>query len=607
MLFRTIKNLITSRYDTDQLEKVQSEVTCRCLKLSAVCFGILILINFFRYLMIPNTLFWYQFACYVPLVLIAFFFQRLNYRIKISIFIWIILIVAAFTYYHIGVMSYSSPMLIFVTMITLFVLGIKWTLFYMSVGFGLQVLFFWLYNQGFLNYQVDVVALSNSPIQWMVAIGSHVFISLTVLTVAYGIYRFLEESMYRYKSSSIELEKKNQLLREEMIQRKMIEDKLRQTQKLETLGTLSGGIAHDFNNILTPIIGYTSLAIKELKDEDPLQEDLNIVLKGARRAKDLVNQILTFSRQQEMSNSVFDLGSLADETIKFLSNTFPKNIEIQTSILETENRISGDSSQIQQVFINLLTNASQAIGNKNGTITFDLCYRIPNELERLELNELESTEYAVITIRDSGSGIDQKDIDQIFDPFFTTKAAGEGTGLGLSVVHGIVMAHKGAIRVLSEKNNFTEFKVYFRTIDHKLRADNSSEFHPVVSGMRILVIDDESDVTSYAEALLSGDHNQVTTFNNPEDALDYIQGNRSSIDLIITDMMMPKISGKEIIKAVRRINQEIPVILWSGSANPESLKKHEPIFVDIQILRKPFEKEELYRAIRLIRSNSENR
>jgi PAS domain S-box-containing protein len=351
------------------------------------------------------------------------------------------------------------------------------------------------------------------------------------------------------------------------------EEQLRQSQKLEAIGTLAGGIAHDFNNILTAVLGNTELARAELGPEHPSREFIDKIRQSSLRARDLVRRILAFSRPQETQRQATAVPAVADEVVKLLRSTLPALVEITTQVEATVPLVDIDPTELHQVLLNLGTNAAHAIGEHTG--------RIHLQASRFELAEeaqppvpgLRPGIYACITVSDTGCGIPSEVLPRIFDPFFTTKRPGQGTGLGLSVAHGIVHARGGAISVGSVVDCGTTFILYLPasatvpptphpTVPEKTAAQNNSGAHHVA------VIDDEEMIVTMLSFVLSRAGYRVSGFTDPTAALEAFRAAPHAFDLVLTDLSMPHLSGVRVAGEIRERRPDLPIILLSGYLRP---------------------------------------
>ena len=348
---------------------------------------------------------------------------------------------------------------------------------------------------------------------------------------------------------------------EDITEKKKLDDKLRQAQKMEAIGTLASGIAHDFNNILTGIIGYGELAMEELSDTQTAQSHLHEVLTAADRARDLVRQILTFSRRVETEVTAIEPHLIVKEALKLLRASIPSTIVIQTAI-EASGTILADPSQLHQIIMNLCTNAYAAMP-KGGVLTMKLN---PYEISSAEHESgLAPGRYIMISVGDNGIGMDAGTLQHIFEPFFTTKPKGEGTGLGLSTVHGIVKSLKGEISVYSEPGLGTTFHVYLPRCDSQSCAVTEAVGSQITGhGELILLVDDELALLSLGSHILTKLGYSVKTAASPEEALVIFANAPERFSVVITDYAMPHMNGTVLAEELPKIRANIPIVLTSG-------------------------------------------
>ncbi|MCF8070517.1 MAG: PAS domain S-box protein [Desulfobacterales bacterium] len=348
-----------------------------------------------------------------------------------------------------------------------------------------------------------------------------------------------------------------------------MERRLQQAQKMEAIGTLSGGIAHDFNNILSVIIGYAEMMeLFDIDEGSEARSRLDAILTGARRATDLVKQILTFSRQSDQKKKPVQLGIIVKEAIKFLRASLPSTIEIVQHIENQKSLILADTTQMHQVVMNLCTNAAQAMRTSGSVLKVDLTEETIEE-QPPGTPDLVPGLYVRLTISDTGPGISPEILDRIFDPYFTTKEKGEGTGLGLAVVHGIVKSHHGTIIVSSELEKGSVFQIYLPVLETGTDLMKSRSVEPLSKGNeRILFVDDELIIVDMAQKVLNHLGYEVSARYSGPDALEAFRTNPGSFDMVITDMTMPSMTGIELSKALLDIRPDIPIILCTGFNMP---------------------------------------
>ena len=393
-----------------------------------------------------------------------------------------------------------------------------------------------------------------------------------------------DELELRVKERTKDLEEANLKLAMELKERKKVEKEseevskqLRQSQKMEAIGTLAGGIAHDFNNILSGIFGYAQLAEMDINGSGKAKQYINQVIKGAQRASALVRQILTFSRQTEHEKQPLEVSVIIKEAMNFIRASIPSSIEIKENILSKE-KVMADSTQIHQVIMNLCTNAYHALSDNGGVLEIRLQeIKISAEDSIPELNKL-AGEYLQIEVRDTGCGLDKELIEKIFDPYFSTKKKGEGTGLGLALVQAIVNDHEGFLEVDSQPNRGTSFYIYLPIIGKTaLPGTLSTKKPPLLKGNeKIMLVDDEKSIRSVFKDLLERNGYKVNAFENGFEALKEFKKNPDHFDLVITDMTMPGIPGDELATELLDIRPGLPIILSTGySEKMTETKAHE--------------------------------
>ena len=342
-----------------------------------------------------------------------------------------------------------------------------------------------------------------------------------------------------------------------------LESQLQQAQKMEAIGTLAGGIAHDFNNILGAIIGYTELSLNEAEKDSILYQNLQEVFKASGRAKDLVQQILTFSRQAERERKPVQVKLICKEAIKFLRASLPTSIKIRQKI-DSDFLVKADPTQIHQVLMNLCTNAGHAMREKGGVLEVKLTNVKLDEDLSAKFPDLKPGPYIELAVSDTGHGIPAHIIDRIFDPFFTTKENGEGTGMGLSVVHGIVGGCGGEITASSEPSKGATFKIYLPAMKRDNAQAPITEDSIATGTERILFVDDEKALVDLGKRMLESLGYKVTTRTSSIEALELFKAKADSFDLVITDMTMPNVTGEKLASELIRIKPDVPVILCTG-------------------------------------------
>jgi two-component system, cell cycle sensor histidine kinase and response regulator CckA len=377
-----------------------------------------------------------------------------------------------------------------------------------------------------------------------------------------------------------------------------LEAQIRQQQKLEALGTLAGGIAHDFNNILSAILGYTETALMGLPEgARTVADDLQQVLKASHRARDLVRQILTFSRRTELGRAPVESKLILDEVLQLIQATFPSNIELVAEIAPEPAPVLVEPAQLHQVVLNICINAFQAMRTQGGRLSIAIgTVTLSEEADRLDL-QLAPGEYVRITVRDTGHGMDPHTMEHMFEPFFTTKGENEGTGLGLSTAYGIVAEARGAIAVASAPGQGTTVEVYLPVHDEGSGGDT-----PAMSvtgkgrGELILVVDDEPAIAAMACKMLKRLGYETEAFSRAPDALAAFRADPAKYAAVFTDYSMPKLNGLELAREVRALQGAVPVILTSGFQEVLTARDTALLPVD-EVIAKPFRYSDLAAAI----------
>ena len=374
-----------------------------------------------------------------------------------------------------------------------------------------------------------------------------------------------------------------------------LEAQLRESQKMEALGTLAGGIAHDFNNILGTMLGNAELARHDARANWQALVSLEEILKAGNRAKDLVQQILSFGRRQPTSRRVLSLPAVVEESVRLLRSGLPPGVRIDCRCAPDTPSIVADPTQVQQVLLNIGNNAAHAMEGRPGAIDIRVeGVTLDQASARFDLN-LRPGPYACVTISDIGHGMDAAIRTRIFEPFFTTKAPGKGTGLGLSVAHGIMQAHQGGIVAYSEPGKGSRFELYFPHARDGAAAPGIAEEAGAASeghGQHILYVDDDESQVFLIKRMLERWGYRVSAYLEQREALDALLADAPSFDLVVTDFNMPGLSGLEVARAIRDARPDLPVILISGYITDELRAQAEAVGVR-ELIAKPHEVEEL--------------
>jgi signal transduction histidine kinase/ActR/RegA family two-component response regulator len=456
------------------------------------------------------------------------------------------------------------------------------------------------------SYEVAAIWISYTPIQILIN-NNFFFISANVIGMFISYYMeqsvrrdfymrmLLEKEQRKVKSVNNALEKRvqdrtqqltlaNKVLKKEIEIRKrhekektQLESQLVQLQKMETIGTLAGGIAHDFNNILTPVLGYTEMALEELSQESTLRYDIEQINSAALRGKDLVQQILTFSRQVDFDKRQLRLDQVVTEVLRLIKASFPSNIDIRQELNHDCGTVMADSTQMHQIIMNLCTNALHAMTGKGGVLTVRLDKKLVDSKKLKGLSSIPKGTYVRLTIADSGHGMDKRTLERIFEPFFTKKEVGSGSGLGLSVVHGIVNSYNGAIVVESEPGKGSSFIIYLP--QHSEHYEEELEISPQLKKGKgsILFVDDEKEITFMGKRMLESLGYVVDIKTDSQDALMVFRQDPQRYDLLVTDQSMPKMMGTELISEVKKIRSDVKAIIITGyqdSITTQAMKQY---------------------------------
>ncbi len=381
------------------------------------------------------------------------------------------------------------------------------------------------------------------------------------------------------------------------------QDRLRaqlfQAQKMESIGTLAGGIAHDFNNILTVVLGFSELLLSGKDERDQSYQDLQKINQAARNGADLVRSILAFGRKADITLKSLDLNHEVKQIKKLLGRTIPKMIDIELNLGREIPRVNADPVQIEQMLLNLAVNASHAMAD-GGKLTIET-QRVTLDEEYSRLNfGATSGEYTMLSVSDTGHGMDQETLSHIFEPFFTTKETGEGTGLGLATVYGLVKQHGGYITCYSEPGEGTTFKIYFPAVEMEMNPDVAkTAIMPAFGTETILLVDDEEFIRALGKRILEKSGYKVITAADGREALDLYKSQKDKISLVILDLMMPVMGGKECLQELLKIEPQVKIIVASGFAASGQTKEVLDSGANASV-RKPYEMKQMLRAVRKV-------
>lgn len=393
-------------------------------------------------------------------------------------------------------------------------------------------------------------------------------------------------------------------------QRQALENQLRQTHQMTALGALASGIVHDFNNLLSTIIGYAELVAVDLGSNHPSQEDLASLSRAAQRASSLSRRILEFSRRHEQSREPIKLAPIMRECLELLRASLPSAVEILDRIQDQDGAVMADSTQMHQLIMNICINAGQAMTPAGGVLTVGLGRLELGPEEADGMMDMSPGPHQVLCFQDTGPGMEPQIMARVFEPFFTTKTSDQGTGMGLAVVHGIVTAHKGGIRVESAPGEGTGFFIYLPEMQvHKSEPERSAPEAPenMPGGPEsIMVVDDDKDVAVMNGRLLSHLGYEARVFNSGFEALEHLQGDPEGTDLIIADLDMPRMDGMELARRAMRLRPGLPVILCSGLFDPEDEEKAKSLGI-MACLYKPVRSSTLAATLRSILGDFDKR
>ncbi|MGZ7065698.1 MAG: hybrid sensor histidine kinase/response regulator, partial [Candidatus Aminicenantales bacterium] len=385
----------------------------------------------------------------------------------------------------------------------------------------------------------------------------------------------------------------------DVTQETKLEKRVRERQKMEALGTLAGGIAHDFNNVLLPILINTELMLNQETKDSPAARRLSQVLEAARRGKDMVRQIIAFSQQKEQERKPIAISPIINESMKFLRISLPKNIELHEKIEARSAMAVADPTQIHQVLVNLGSNAAHAMREKGGVLEIGLTTVSLDDKSASRFIGLKPGPYLCLTVRDTGHGMTPDVIERVFEPFFTTKKQGEGSGMGLAVVHGIVKGHGGAISLSSELGKGTEFAVYLPRVTGIRQAEKETTAPYPTGTERILFVDDEVMQVRAMSKLLEHLGYRAVGLTDPRQALEVFRRHPRAFDVLITDQTMPNMSGIELACEILKTRPDLPVIVCTGYS--ETLGEKEALAMGIKdFMMKPFSVREIAEAIRRV-------
>ena len=422
-----------------------------------------------------------------------------------------------------------------------------------------------------------------------------------------------DELEVRVKERTEELTRSNEKLQAEITERKKaeeekttLEEQLRHTQKMQAVGTLAGGIAHDFNNILTAMVGYADLALEDAREGTVAQNNLQQVLMAGSRAKELVRQILTFSRKAEQEQEPMEIAPIVKEALKMLRASIPTTIEISQNIQADSSVIMANPTEIHQILVNLCTNAAHAMGENGGLLEVSLTDVVIEPAIVTDFGILQEGSYLKLGVKDTGCGMNREVMVRIFEPFFTTKGVNNGTGMGLSMVHGIIESYGGLITVDSEPGKGTTFNVFFPRINGVDIPETKSLEVVCGRGEMILLVDDEKPIVDMMTQMLERLGYTVVGKTDSIDALKTFRAEPDKFDLVITDYAMPNIAGKQLAEELMSIRPDILIILCTGFNDDIDAEGAKSIGVK-EFIMKPIDRKNIAVIIRNILDKKEIR
>ncbi len=385
----------------------------------------------------------------------------------------------------------------------------------------------------------------------------------------------------------------------DVTEQKKIEARIHQAQKMESVGKLAGGIAHEFNNILSIIIGNNELLMQDLTPYSTARKNSEEIKIAGKRARDVVKQLLTFSRQDKASKKIMDIQSIVKESLKLIRSSIPANIDIRQTFISGEYTVWGNETQINQMMINLCSNAADAMANKNGQIQIEVSNETIEGNYLTQNPTLTAGQYVKLQVSDNGVGMDKPTLDRIFEPYFTTKEIGKGSGIGLAVVHGIVQRHKGFITADSQPGSGTRFVIWLPIQKGDVSSESEDHIELPKGNEHILYVDDEPVIIELGKRHLENQGYTVLAMQDPVAALEIFENDPDQFDLVITDMAMPKMTGDQLIKAILKIRSDLPTIICTGYS--ETLSERDALHMGIRaFVMKPVDKVELVTMVRKV-------
>ena len=430
---------------------------------------------------------------------------------------------------------------------------------------------------------------------------------LRTVRAAEALRKAHDELEHRVQERTVELQKAYETLKAETEERRHLEEQLRQSQKMEATGTLAGGIAHDFNNILAAMIGFTEMVLDDVSDNAEVRQKMERVLKAGLRGRDLVRQILAFSRKSEGERKEISLTPLITETHALLRASLPSTIRMPLVINASDDYVLADPTQLQQVLMNLATNGAHAMREEGGDLTIGLSLATFSHGSSLPDPDLKPGVYVQLTVNDTGTGMAEDVRQRIFEPFFTTKGPGQGTGMGLAVVYGIVKSHGGTVTARTEVGRGSTFEVFLpRARKGEARKEETTRLELPTGTERILFVDDEELLLEMGRSMLESLGYRVTVAQHPTNAWNLFLEDPLRFDLVITDQTMPDVTGLSLAQKMLAVRKGMPIILCSGYSEMVSTEKAKDVGISAFVM-KPVMRNELAETLRRVMDGSKAR
>jgi signal transduction histidine kinase/CheY-like chemotaxis protein len=560
-----------------------------------------------HYLGIRDTL-WLYLGLYVSIVLVTLFRKHMSYALKAFILIGAFFVLGVHNLLFFGFSGAGIHIFLLISVLMTVLLGWSAGVLSMVAGMCSILVVGFAMSTGAVGVAVDLNAITVQMISWITAAIVFVLLASAGVLIPGKLQSELVRSLEVSKQKSAELSRSNVDLQREIAERKNTEQQkerlaiqLYQSQKRESIGILAGGIAHDFNNILSAVIGFTEIAREGLPEKSKNVEYLDQVLIACDRARDLVKQILAFSRQAEIEVRPLRLEVVVKEALRMVRSSLPASIELRQGIASDLPVVMADPTQIHQIILNLCTNAAHAIEDEHGVITVELDSMNVIKNGCKENKELSLGPYVRLKISDTGVGIPMEIRDKIFDPYFTTREPGKGTGLGLAVVYGIVKDYGGAVSVESMPGRGATFNIRLPAVEEKIHGDSQPVCKtPMPMGREhILFVDDEPPIAILGKENLEQLGYKVTIRQSSVEAFELFTNDPDRFDLVVTDMTMPHMTGDELAQKMLAIRPDLPIVICTGYSKRMSEQKAGDIGIRGFIM-KPLTKLDLAKTVRAL-------